>query len=501
MKHYSFFLLAALACGSAGAQNQYDAANFATGDLNGTARYVGMGGALGALGGDVSTMSSNPAGTALFRRGEAAVTGSLLFTDEKGQLGHDATRGSLDQAGAVFALRQDASSRSLRFVNFGVNYQKRRNHFSNLATGIDGLNGIFSQTNQIANLANEAYDTDAWGYLADMAAPAYNTSGDLVKDGILFDNYNDAGNFLGYEGAGAQSALYSRSTYGGTAQTDFNVSFNFKDQYFLGIGIGIYDLSYDRESFYGETGVDGKSYDFSNWYHTDGDGIDVKLGFIWRPVATSPFRLGFTVHTPTWFNMTDESGSTLYYQDNFVQSNATDPFDYKYRTPWKFGFSLGHTVGNYFAVGAEYEYSDFSSTHYSTREWDYGNDQYFRYINNRIEESLKGQHTVKVGMEVKPADNFSIRAGYNFVSSPIKDGSFNILASDSPFTETDFTNWKGVNRFTFGLGYRFKGGFVDLAYQYQTQKGDFYAFDEVDLKPTEIKNDRSQLMATIGFSF
>jgi hypothetical protein len=59
MKHYSFFLLAALACGSAGAQNQYDAATFATGDLNGTARYVGMGGALGALGGDVSTMSSN----------------------------------------------------------------------------------------------------------------------------------------------------------------------------------------------------------------------------------------------------------------------------------------------------------------------------------------------------------------------------------------------------------------------------------------------------------
>jgi hypothetical protein len=87
------------------------------------------------------------------------------------------------------------------------------------------------------------------------------------------------------------------------------------------------------------------------------------------------------------------------------------------------------------------------------------------------------------------------------VSSPIKDSSFNILASDSPFTETDFTNWKGVNRFTFGLGYRFKGGFVDLAYQYQTQKGDFYAFDEVDLKPTEIKNARSQLMATIGFSF
>ncbi|MEE3384030.1 MAG: hemin receptor, partial [Prevotella sp.] len=49
------------------AQETYENANIATKDLNGTARYVGMGGAMDALGADLSTMSSNPAGIGLFR--------------------------------------------------------------------------------------------------------------------------------------------------------------------------------------------------------------------------------------------------------------------------------------------------------------------------------------------------------------------------------------------------------------------------------------------------
>ena len=114
---------------------------------------------------------------------------------------------------------------------------------------------------------------------------------------------------------------------------------------------------------------------------------------------------------------------------------------------------------------------------------------------------LKGQHTLKIGMEVKPADAFSIRCGYNFLSAPMKSDGYNILAYDGVMTETDFTNWKDTHRFTFGVGYRFKGGYIDMAYQYNTQKGDFYAFDDQMLPATEIKNNRSQIMATLGLRF
>ena len=49
------------------AQTVYDAAKITGKDLNGTARFVGMGGAMGALGGDISTIGTNPAGIGIYR--------------------------------------------------------------------------------------------------------------------------------------------------------------------------------------------------------------------------------------------------------------------------------------------------------------------------------------------------------------------------------------------------------------------------------------------------
>ena len=57
-----------------GAQTVYDAANITSKDLNGTARFVGMGGAMGALGGDISTIGSNPAGIGIYRSNDIMTT-------------------------------------------------------------------------------------------------------------------------------------------------------------------------------------------------------------------------------------------------------------------------------------------------------------------------------------------------------------------------------------------------------------------------------------------
>lgn len=100
MKKVSIMMTVALASMGAMAQSSYDAYNVASSDLNGTARYVGMGGALGALGGDISVMGSNPAGTAMFRKNDMSFTLSGVFGDD-GVLGHDGSRASIDNAGAV----------------------------------------------------------------------------------------------------------------------------------------------------------------------------------------------------------------------------------------------------------------------------------------------------------------------------------------------------------------------------------------------------------------
>ena len=58
-------LLLALAALPAMAQETYQDTKLVENELNGTARYVGMGGAMEALGADISTISTNPAGIGL----------------------------------------------------------------------------------------------------------------------------------------------------------------------------------------------------------------------------------------------------------------------------------------------------------------------------------------------------------------------------------------------------------------------------------------------------
>ncbi|MDR2791632.1 MAG: hypothetical protein LBB27_02680, partial [Tannerellaceae bacterium] len=64
--------------GTAFGQSQLDALRYGQTDLNGTARALGMGGAFGALGGDVSVMGGNPAGLGVFRSSEWVITLGLL---------------------------------------------------------------------------------------------------------------------------------------------------------------------------------------------------------------------------------------------------------------------------------------------------------------------------------------------------------------------------------------------------------------------------------------
>ena len=125
------------------AQDTYDAQNFTKSGLNGTARFVSMGGALGALGGDISVMGTNPAGTAIYKRSDAAVSASLLVGGDKA-MDHGSTRMSLDQGGAVIAFDvENPSSEGLQYVNFGVNFAKKNKIGTNIMKATYILFSIF----------------------------------------------------------------------------------------------------------------------------------------------------------------------------------------------------------------------------------------------------------------------------------------------------------------------------------------------------------------------
>ena len=497
-------------------QNAYDAERVVGNELNGTARFVGMGGAMSALGGDISVMGTNPAGIGIFRSNDISATFGFNSTGTESvfngtSMQEDRTRASFDQLGFVYTYKV-GNTTSLRYINFGFNYHKSKNFNRLFAAGgmLDGL----SQSWQLANAMDASGMTTpgAFDQMLDSNNPYQSywnqypvlsmmgaTTG--VVDWPVGVDY-----LMGWDGYG--NSFFSQET-GGINQYDLNVAFNIEDRFYIGATLGIYDVNYNRYSSYTEDlnddyGQENGYYTLDNYYSLDGTGVDLKLGVIVRPLEDSPFRVGLAVHTPTWYELTERYDATmssdiLAYDDPYTQrlSDYLDPdyliYDYNTITPWKFNVSAGTTLSGLVAVGAEYEYQDYSSTKLQDIDGYELGEQY------TIEDNLKGVHTFRVGMEARMAPQFSIRAGYNYSSAIFEEGAYSSLTSYR--TSTDFNNIKARNTFTCGVGYRGSVVYADLAYKYDMYKSDFYAFDDIDLPATKVANSRHQLLFTLGARF
>ena len=157
------------------AQNAYDAERVLGNDLNGTARFVGMGGAMSALGGDISVMSSNPAGIGIFRSNDVSVSLGFNNTGTEStfngtSMKEDKTRASLDQIGFVYTYKI-GNTTSLRYVNFGFNYHKSKNFNRLFSMGgqLDGLSQSWQMAQEMSNAGvNSASDFD---YILDAENP------------------------------------------------------------------------------------------------------------------------------------------------------------------------------------------------------------------------------------------------------------------------------------------------------------------------------------------
>lgn len=347
-KNIMMMALAMFTAVSVSAQTIYNAANIANKDLNGTARFVGMGGAMGALGGDITTMGTNPAGIGIYRSNDAAVSfGFSSYGTESNYMGNkmssDKTRADFNNAGFVFSTKV-GNVTPLRYVNFGFNYQRVKSFYNNMQ--MEGNLGDFSQTIYMANQASGAGGIKDWpdnpyrdnniGWLSAMGYNGYLitdliSQGDLdkllasnpnysnyvpyMKDGVQVQNvdgelmYRTPGEYVGmYTGADAKFHSEER---GGIDQFDFNVAFNFNDRIYFGLTVGAYALDYSKYCFYDENYGGGEGYNLQTWSKINGAGFDVKLGAIVRPFEYSPLRIGFSVHTPVFYSLDYKTNARL----------------------------------------------------------------------------------------------------------------------------------------------------------------------------------------------
>lgn len=512
------YLLGLMTLGAMQAQAQdnvnldtYIGAQLATDDLNGTARYVGMGGAMEALGADISTMSTNPAGIGLFRRHQ--VSGSMgLVIQEGGKSFQDGSKASVsfDQLGVVFSQRTGMHS----YLNFGFNFHKNRN-----------FNYVLSAANQAVNGSSQNRQTTIKGIRGDLDTYWGQSQTDFLyynmieeKDGSLTT-------------VDATDYEFDRAHTGYIGEYDFNISGNIKNRVYLGLTLGLKDVHYNGYSEYFEhlnslTDPSLTSVLMTDDHHITGTGVEVKGGIIVRPVEESPFRLGVSVSTPTFYRLTTSNTTRI----GDVDQRGYDA-KFCFNTPWKFGISAGHTVDNNLALGISYEIADYSTIDMRAIKdynYDYWSDTYSSssssdpVMKRLTEKTLRTVSTLKVGAEFKPEQNVAIRLGYNYVSPMYEESGVRDQTLDSPGTymssSTDYTNWKDTHRITAGVGFTFDKVRLDLAYQYSMRKGDFYPYmNGVEAKyyssygllevlrnecnAVSVKDNRHQLLCTLSYSF
>ncbi len=538
-KYISLLALLTLALGAQAQNTFFNDRLTATDQLNGSARFVGMGGALGALGADLSTISSNPAGIGLYRRSDVGLSFGVVVPngngwdpDVQGTYGENLSRASLDQFGAVFSLK--TGNDRVKFVNFAFNYQKKLNYNQGFFADNYNLGGL-SQMNQLADMATSIYtgayrDTD--GKLMNVpdnltGLAMFPQAGDASMDNYyLGTGVDNEGKLYYYNNFYSTHNNYARHQRGALKSYDLNISLNANDRFYFGATLGIERLDYMEWNEYAEYGTDDAtgnetfSHSLYNDIDINGTGLNGKLGVIVRPIEASSLRFGLAVETPTWYRM---SNSTYFNLDKSEQIESY--LEYTLRTPWKARLSAGHTIGSVFAWGLEYEFANYGNTSMGYPSWDYNDPNHSQYataerdqaMNRLTQSALKGQHTLRAGVEVKPFKRLALRAGYNIITNRYEEGarfdqwdvvnqatSYQTSAIDYA-TNTEYMKLGPTNILTVGMGYQFKRLYIDMAYQFRAQKGDFYAFDstgqEGELQGVDVNLNRHQLQLGLGIKF
>ena len=461
-------------CFNLGAQTSFDAAKLYEEELNGTARYVGMGGAMGALGNDMSVISHNPAGIGLYHNSD--INTSVSF------FGISAVTDPL------------ASLNSPVTTADGINYASHNNktdikpswdNVSFVFSGYDGGNSYLNVGFSYRTLLNTEFNLD---YFDDQPTPS-------VNGRIPQRDFQD----------------WQRNKI---KSYDFNLSCGLSDMLYLGWTIGLIKTDTWSEGFFydyypidSDNPTETKIIGVEKMSTATGSGWNMAVGAVLRPVQA--LRIGIAVKSPTWFSQdleyADYIEAYLDKKDDEI-GNKDNSVKYKYTSPWSVDLSAGLTV-NKTAIGFEYERHFAGRSTLSIDNVQMANQGYMDY---------KDYSVYKVGIE-QNIGVLSLRGGYSLSESLFNENAVpNMNGSDYNFDRqaTDCQMIRGGKRQNFSLGFGYCSEpdsdgsqfYFDVAFVHSIKNVDFnineWYIDSNTEDPTvryNIKNNK--LMFTLGWNF
>ena len=489
------------------AQGATDVFNMSQNELRGTARFMSMGGAFGALGGDLTVLDQNPGGIGVYRSSDIGITvdfDAQSVNEKATNVTTNQFKVTCNNFGYIGAMKLDSDV--MPNINWGITFCRPMSfnrhysgHFPRLTSSL---------TNYIAGCTNsEGYTPDELNNFEPNKYDPYYDSNAPWMSILAYNSYlinpNNTGFFRGlFNSKSSAVGEYEVNETGGVDQFNINIGGNLANIVYWGLGFGITNLDYKATTYYGESItnaaiehfdnqqdqhsiVEGKAdYGIVNSLHTFGSGYNFKLGVIVKPI--NEIRIGLAFHTPTYYSLKDESityssanfepsleiGGDSYSKKDYTNQGYLGEFWYKIRTPWKYIASLAAVVGNKGIISFDYERQDYHGIEYRD---DYG--QLDLTTKTDIQNYYKNINIYRIGAEYRITPQVSLRAGYCYQESPVNDNAYNgntIIYTGS--TTPAYIFDKSTQYITAGIGYRYKNFYADMAYVNKKRESEYHAF-------------------------
>ncbi len=507
MKRIIFLLMASFAMINTGAQDITDGLRYSSHDLSGTARFNALSGAFGALGGDLSAININPAGSAVFLSSSAAFTLSVGNKENKATYFNRATKSDdtgayLDQAGGVFVFKKANDATKWKKFTIAVNYQTTKKYDEELmikGVGNTSIGEFFLAQAQgvpldLLQLQGGESISDLYAYLGETQG-SHAQNAFLGYQGFIIDpvDPSDLNNdqYFSNIANGNFQHEYEYITQGSNGKFTVNFGTQLNEIFYLGLNINTHAIDYECSTYLFESNSNKGSLvtqvGFENNLSVNGTGFSAQLGAIAK--IQNNFRLGLSLESPSWYDIAEETtqyletrrmedGNSVYLEVNPRVLNVYE--SYYLRTPGKITASAAYIFGSQALLSFDYSYKDYGSIKFDT----YDDESYFDSVNSDIEKTLKGASSFRVGGEYR-IKRLSLRGGFRFEESPYKNKD---IIDD-------------LSGYSCGLGYNLGKFSFDLAYNRAEQKRKQQLYSVGLTDSSRIETTTNDFAFTLGFNF
>jgi hypothetical protein len=449
----------------------------------GTARSAALGGAFAALGGDMGSLSINPAGIGVYSLSEFAITpGFEMINTSSNYLGNKNTdvdyKSNLGNIGVVFTYKSNNTSGWIS-SNFAFGYN-RLNSYNN-SYYIEGKTNTTSMVNEFLYYSQGKSPQNLDDNWERLAYDAYVINPDTT---VVAPNYKYTSPYTNINLLQQHKLVIS----GSSGEYYFGFGANYNNQLYLGASLNIESSFYTEDLIHTEYDANSvsylSSYQFSNNIKTNADGFNLKLGAIYRP--NDMFRFGLSFHTPTIMKVTQDYSSQI--QSSLQNGNYYDlsgpgnTDEYNVTTPFSAVAGVAVIFKQLGLISVDYEFIDYRSIYFSNG--DYESD--LQAANQANKNTFRATNNLRAGLELKFGSAY-LRGGYAFYASPYASGELNKDANTQIYSG--------------GVGYRNNNFYLDFSYSLTNTSEKYYMYYDPNASLVNLSSNNGNILATIGFRF